>query len=235
MTSQWADLNAFRLRTGVSPALLPDVLVQAALASVQASVVAFLGFDPLPGTAVEYYDGAGTPAVALARKYVFAVSEVRLDPGGLYGQGAGTPFADATVLPPGAYALQLKGADRTGLLLRAGGAAWPGGWGRLPGRLAPTPVPLPGCLKVTYAYGINPDPDDTRVPPDVLEAVYAEAAARTAAWRTGLGAETSSTLDGHSLSITPMAFPGSPNGPRSPFYSPLAEMLLWKYRRVAIY
>lgn len=235
MTPQWYDVPTFRLRTGVTAAAASDALLAASLGGVQASITSFIGFDPLPGTAVEYYDGAGTPVVTLARKYVFSVSEVRLDAAGRYGQGTPTPFADATILPAGSWALQLRGTDRTGLLIRANGAVWPGTWGRVTGRLSPTPMPSYGSVKVTYAYGLTGDPDDTTVPPDILEALYAEAAARTSAWKTGLGAETSSTLDGHSVSISAMPMRTPANGPPSPFYSPLAELLLWKYRRIAIY
>jgi len=230
--ADWYDIATFRARTG-EPVATPDVLLRAALSSVQASVVSFLGYDPTPGTFTEFLDGDGTPAVFLSRRYVNAVTEVRLDTFGQYGQGdpAFPPFGPTTILLPGTYFLQIRGSDRTGILYRGRGLSWPNTWTRHDGRLSSSPTTRPGCIRVTYSTA--PDAGCPSIPPDIMDAVYFEAAARTTAWATGMGSQMSSSLDGRSVSVS--AAPGVIGGIPSPFLSPIALALLTRHRRVAAY
>ena len=229
--ADWTDVATLRARTGEPPAT-PEPLLRAALASAQASAVSFLGFDPSPGTFTEFYDGDGTPTIVLSRRWVTSVAEVRLDNSGQYGQGdpANPPFGATTVLAAGTYYLQTRGADRVGVLSRGRGLCWPGGWTRLPGRLSDSPVSRAGCVRVTYTSAF--DSGCPGVPPDILDAVYFEAAARTASWATGMGAQMSSSLDGRSVSVS--AAPGAAFI-ASPFLSPIALNILARYRRIAAY
>jgi len=228
----WITVADFRARTGAT-LVQPDAALQATVAGAQASIVAFLGFDPTPGQVVEYYDGHGTPELVLGRRFVNSVSEVRVDRDGGYGAYPNS-FGATSVLVAGTdYALQIVGPDRAGTLVRRA-TVWPFGGIRRLNALATSMMPCYGCVKVTYTHGA--DASTLAVPPDIVDALHAESAARSAMWATGLGAETSASLDSLSRSVSALvAGNGGSGGIRSPFVSPLAEMILWNRRRVAIY
>ena len=228
----WITVADFRARTGAT-LIQSDAALQATVAGAQASIVAFLGYDPTPGPVTEYYDGHGTPELVLGRRFVNAVTEVRVDRNGNYGSYPNS-FGPTTVLTAGTdYALQVVGPDRTGTIVRRA-TVWPFGGIRHLNALATSMLPCYGCVMVTYTHGA--DASTPAVPPDIVDALHAESAARSAMWATGLGAELSASLDSHSRSVSALsAGNGGSGGIRSPFVSPLAETILWNRRRVAIF
>lgn len=215
---------AFRTRTNI-PSTVVDATLEAILDGVEASIAMYLGYDPQGGTATEYYDGDGTPLLVLGRKGVASVSAVYEDRRGFYGDNA-DGFDIETELDAGVgYALQVRGPDRTGVLVRIDGI-WPyvqrRGWRRL----SNSKSPCLGCVQVTYTT-------DT-ITQDVIEAAYLEGIARYGTMSTGIGAQTSSSLDARSVSVTPFQRRQG-DGVTSPFLSPAAEIMLAFRKRKSIY
>lgn len=220
----YTTATELRTRTNI-PAAVVDATLTAILDGVEAAVELYLGYDPAGGSFTDYLDGTGTPYLVLPRKGVTAVSSVYVDAAGHYGQAI-DGFPESTLLDEDkSYALQIKGPDRTGVLVRYDGV-WPVGRLRAWRRLADGKVPTHGSVCVTYSTSSITD--------DVVEAAYLEAAARYMASATGYGVQTSSSLDARSVSVTPFPRRQS-DGISSPFVSPIAEQMLAMRRRKAIY
>ena len=116
---------------------------------------------------VEYLDGNGLDVVLLRHTPVQAITEVRLDPAGFYGQGTG--FGSTTVLAAGVdYAIvpddPVNNWSLAGKLRRLNGV-WPGRMERRPGQLSGVMRPGQGNIKVTYTAGYSAVAD--KVPADL--------------------------------------------------------------------
>lgn len=125
---------------------------------------------------IEYLSGNGYPDLSLRFRPVTAITEVRMDPNGVWGQGTG--FAADTVLTAGTdYVLVLDGDSQKdgrfsncGLLRRLGadsGASngWPSwnstrGYLSNVGRIGGSWTPGEGNVKVTYTGGYATIPAD---------------------------------------------------------------------------
>jgi hypothetical protein len=194
-----------------------DTQLTLVLNGVEQSITTYLGYNPASASATEYYSGNGTYQIVLNRKPVAnaaAVTAVYEDTGAYWGQ-ATDPFPSTTLLTQGTdYAVNIEGVSQTGILTRIKNV-WPTQWTWLPGKLAANLGPVPGCVKVTYTAGWT-----TYGPADVIQAAYAEAAARWASRLTGMGALTSESMDGYGISLAQLQTGGSNMG-ASRFLSPL--------------
>jgi hypothetical protein len=187
----------------------------AVLAAAQASVIAFLNYDPRPVRATEWYDGTGTFFLALKRPtaadLIESVTEF-------------TPWAagDAgTVLTADAdYVL------RSPFVLERINRTWPTRYERPPGRLASNQETAKRAVSVDYTAS-----GDAGLLGVCKEATLEIA---TTIWRVrpaGFGFQTSESVDGYSQSFTPFQLGGAVT---PALVSPTAQLLLKPFRRPAI-
>ena len=216
--------TAFRTRCAV-PSSVADATLEDILDGAEASAELYLGYALTGATVTDYLDGQGVPELVLPRKGVASVTSVYEDSGGRYGDNPDGFDTDSLLEEGVDYALQVKGPDRTGILVRYGGV-WAPSRIRRWRRLADGKLAAYGSVKVVYTTN--------DVAADVAEAIYLEAAARYMAGATGYGVQTSSSLDARSVSVTPFPRRQS-DGISSPFVSPIAEQMLAMRRRKAIY
>lgn len=214
----------FRSRSNI-PTSVVDSVLEAILDGAEASAELYLGYPLLGSTFVDYLDGDGTQLLVLPRKYVTSVSSVYEDTSGRYGANADGFGSNTEKVEGTDWSLQIKGPDKTGVLVRYNGI-WP--YQRFRGyrKLADSKVPARGAIEVTYTT--------SNVTQDVIEAIYLEAIARYGTRTTGVGMQTSSSLDARSISVTPIARRTS-DGITSPFLSPAAEIILAARKRKAVY
>ena len=207
-----------------------DTQLTLVLNAVEQSITTYLGYNPASAETTEYYSGNGTNAFALNRKPVAnaaAVTAVYEDPNGYWGQASGG-YPSNTLLTQGVdYAVAVEGVSQAGILVRLR-TLWPTQWSWLPNRLAANLGPVGGCIKVTYTAGFT-----TYGPADVIEAAYAEAAARWASRLTGMGALTNESLDGYGIGLAQLQTNAGNMG-ASRFLSPLLELVIRPYRRTPI-
>jgi hypothetical protein len=150
----------YRTLTGRSTAQAPDGQYDALCDAAGRAVEAYCKRAFEQATVVEYYCGTGTRAIALRRRPVLSVTEVRYDPKAYWGNLA-TSFDSTSVLAKGDdWALD---TNDTGLLVRVTGD-WPEyprrrEWFRLARDLAPNF----GDVKVTYTGGYDPVPADVKL------------------------------------------------------------------------
>lgn len=131
---------------------------------------------------VEYFSPSNDQFLLLDRRPVHAVTEVRVDPQGGFGQLTDT-FGSGTVLTAGQdYFLQIDGHDRTqgqsntGILWRVG-QMWGSKLAWQQGLLAPDRVSAQGTIKVTYKGGYKKTNDEaTNQVPGVVVGAIAQAA-----------------------------------------------------------
>lgn len=114
---------------------------------------------------VELYSGNNTPRIALRKRPVTAVSEVRLDSHGYFGLAPGS-FDSTTVLTEGSdWTLLIDEGTATsnaGVLLRVG-TVWPMvARSNLPTRINTEVGPAYGNVKVTYTAGFIAVPEDVK-------------------------------------------------------------------------
>ncbi len=207
-----------------------DTQLTLVLNGVEQSITTYLGYNPALAEATEYYSGTGTNSLVLDRKPVAnaaAVTAVYEDANGYWGQ-ATDAFAASTLLMQGTdYAVRVEGVSQAGILVRLR-SVWPTQWQWMPGKLAPNLGPVGGCIKVTYTAGFS-----STQPADVIQAAYAEAAARWASRLTGMGALTNESLDGYGIGLAQLQT-NSGNMGASRFLSPLLELVIRPYKRTPI-
>lgn len=111
-------------------------------------------------TFTEYLSGDNTRWLPLKRKPVRSLTSVYLDDTGYWGQGSNAFSADTLLTAGTDYALKLDdgAVSQSGLVLRIGGV-WPRPAGLLAGQLTPVNGQSTGNIKVTYACGYAPLPD----------------------------------------------------------------------------
>lgn len=131
--------------------------------AVEAALKRLLKREIESASRTAYLCGNWTRTLRLPEYPVSAVTDVRIDPSGYYGQGPDS-FGSETQLTAGVdYALRMDAPDglssRSGLLDRIG-TVWTGDVERPPGRLSSQRVPGKGNVKVTYTAGYATIPDD---------------------------------------------------------------------------
>ena len=112
-----------------------------------------------------FLSGKGGKVLLLPEYPVVSITGVWLDEAGYWGQ-APNAFGDATLLTQGVdYALVKDGRDgeaETGRLLKINGV-WSGKWVSVAGLLTPQLRPGQGNVRVEYAAGFDPIPDDVQL------------------------------------------------------------------------
>lgn len=218
----YLNADVFRTRTNI-PTAVTEATLKSILDGVEVSVEMALGYNPLGGSVVRYLTGDGTQKLVFPDKQVLSITEVREDADGAFGDN-GDAYGTATILTAGeGYAVEVVSPDGVCVLHRLGGV-WPYRQWRGYRRLANSKVPCEGSVMVTAVV------DD--VPADIREAGYLEAIARYGTASTGIGAQTSSSLDARSVSVTPFQRGSS----ATPYLlSPAAEIILRSRRRTAVY
>lgn len=136
-----------------------DTRLSTVLCGIEQSVKGFCRNDILSAEATEYYDGTGDGELVLKRRPVTAISTVRVDANGAYGNGSNV-FGSTTEWEFGtAYTIRsLSETSRhnDGILKSLKGRA--PGWAQLPG-IGVWPEGV-GNIKVTYTAGYSSTPDD---------------------------------------------------------------------------
>ena len=205
-----------------SPSSDVTTILNMRLADAVQSIKTFLGFDFTPAEATEYYDTSGTEELILARRYVTAVSAVYEDRMGYYGQPTDSFSSDSLLTAGEDYAWKNVGGTYQAVLYRIN-SSWPESWRRENTRLASSLNPNRGCVKVTYTAGLGTSAASLYA--DVVGAIYAEAAA-LALMPTGFGMQTSESIDGRSVAISPL----QDNRESSGLVSKQAASKLQRYR-----
>ncbi|OWK34300.1 hypothetical protein [Fimbriiglobus ruber] len=184
------------------------------------------GYTQIPN--VIFVGGGGADAAATATVVNGVVTSITLTAGGENYAAAPQVAIDS---PCGVSTVLTLGQDyffQPPNLLRRIRTVWDFRWQVAPDRLAYTLEPARGCIRVTYTVG-------PCVPPDIVEAMYAEAGAR---WKfqqnLGLGYKGNRSLGDVSFSITPFQRQTGSNGPGvTPFLTDqLANALFRRKRRV---
>lgn len=166
------DVAEFRLQVGEGDTPAADL---AFVTAATAAVKAYLRWNPERATQTKYLDGTGTPELVLPGFPADpAVTEVRLDRAGGYGQVPDT-FGTDTILTAGeGYVFDAAaGVLRAWRVPPGVFAGWPGygagpglQWGGLTtgGRRAAYWPRVPGCVKVTWAngYSLATAPEDMK-------------------------------------------------------------------------
>lgn len=224
----WTDTTTLKLLIGESSSSY-DTHLGVILNAVETNIIRYLGYNPAGAAGTEYYSGNGSNRLVLARNPVTAVSAVYEDTSGYYGVPSDVFDATASVLTAGTdYVWDKEDVNKAGVLIRLGGKTWPLGQKRFPDRLANSIDYVWGCVKVTYTAGM----DATQVSV-ITEAAYLEAAALFQSRVTGMGAFASQGLDGYNYSISSAEGVRGKSG-NSRFLSPVVELMLRPWRRVAI-
>ena len=138
---------------------------------VEAAVKSFVkwGIEAVTGQ-VDYHDGNGYLDIALRQPFISAVTEVKTDQTGAYGNGP-SAFAAAALTNGEDYVLKKEGSlGKSGMLRRLANSAywWPsdrivagrGGLSYYSGPYWPLGI---GNVKVTYNYGFSTIPDDIKL------------------------------------------------------------------------
>lgn len=155
---------------------------------------------------VEYLSPSDEQFVILDRRPVHAVTEVRVDPIGGFGQITDT-FGSTTVLEAGVeYFLQLdgvaklEGTSASGMLWRRG-QNFSGVRTWSPGLLAPGRAPSKGTVKVTYNGGYKKtDEESTNQIPGVVAAAVTQAAGVWFGTMVQVGVLSGESVTGYSWS-----------------------------------
>ncbi len=145
----------------------------------------------------EYLSGNTTQTILLTETPVVSITNLYLDPNGLYGQGV-DPFPASTLQVSGVdYFLKIDSPDGmsySGCVNRIR-RAWPIQWEGVPRwNLTPVPVGVPGCVKVTYVSGTN------LIPADLKQALFAIIADRRNTAQYG-NAIVSESFESYSMSL----------------------------------
>lgn len=218
----YLSVSELKLRLGITASTY-DTSLADMLDGVEVQIEQYLGYAPASVAGTEYYSGLGTQFIQLIRKPVTLVSAVYLGNVGLWGQGDDPFPADSLLVAGEDYAVQIEANTKQGTLVYLNGN-WPNQWSIKQTRLAPTLIPGFGNIKATYTAGLNSTQMNA-----IEQAGYAEAAALYNSWKFGAGIQTSSSLDGRSVSFSILDQMRSKTGsPR--FVSPVAEVMLRPYR-----
>lgn len=195
MALTFLTVAEFKARGNATPSY-PDATITAILTSVEASIRAYLNFNPLDTTITEYLDGRATQRLQLKRWPVTAIAHVYEDYQGNYGQSA-TAFPSTSELTQGTdYDWVIESGSTAGVLYRIG-QFWPWLYTRNINDLSNTADYCPGCVKVNYTI------DNTDVLSAATEAGYLESQSRYLAQLTGTGVTTSDSMDGASVGVNP--------------------------------
>jgi hypothetical protein len=165
----WASVAAVRLL--LEPPVQVTDYWQLLIDSATATMDQYVGYPLEQQTYVEYYSGNGFSDLALDKRPVQAVAEIRMDPFGAWGQAAGQ-FDSTTILTAGTdYALVTDRSGTTspaGLIRRLASSSLANGFlfganpfGLTRGTLTPARrlaawTPGEGNLKITYTAGYDP-------------------------------------------------------------------------------
>lgn len=139
-----------------------DTRLATVLCGIEQAVKDYCGNDILSAEATEYYDGTGDGELVLKRRPVTAISTVRVDAQGAYGNGSNV-FGDTTEWEFGSGytigSLVETSRQNDGILKSLKGRA--PGWAMRPG-LGEWPEGV-GNIKVTYTAGYSSTPDDLKL------------------------------------------------------------------------
>lgn len=210
-------LSTLKTQLGITDAT-SDAELSGLLMASEYAIARFLGYDPSPAIATEYYDGNGTPYLLLRRTPVQVVSSVYLDETAEFNSTGA--FASSTLLTLGTdYTVDIDTFGNARIVRNR--SIWPLRYERQTGRLSPLLHENPGCIKVTYTAG--------EINPLIAAAGLAEVKAMWSMRANGIGSMLSESLDGRSISLTQLNL----NGGKMPrFVSGLAEMMLSPLRRI---
>jgi len=222
----YLDVDDFRTRTG-APSSYTDAFLEGFLYAAETAVEFYLGYPPqlTEDDVSEYFNGDGTPLLVLNTRW--PVAEVVSVKENWSGYFQSDNFTADTLLTEGVdYAVANVGNSKAATLYRIN-SVWPYTWARPVNRLAPLVGPCLGCVKVSYKGGLDEGPMEL-----VKAAGYMEAAAMYQTRQTGIGAQTSASMDGYSL-----AFSGTNNalsGVNPRFLSMAAQIMLRPLKAKAI-
>lgn len=222
----YLDVDSFRTRTG-APSTYTDTFLKSFLYAAETAIEFYLGYPPkLTDAAVdEYFNGNGTALLVLNTRW--PVTEVVSVKENYQGYFAGANFTSDTLLTEGVdYAVANVGNSKAATLYRLN-TLWPYNWARPVNRLAPLIQPCLGCVKVSYKGGLDEGPMEL-----VKAAGYMEAAALYQSRQTGVGFQTSASMDGYSLSFSGMS--NALNGINPRFLSMAAQIMLRPLKAKAI-
>lgn len=189
--------------------------------AVSIKISRFIGFDPWPKQTTEFYDGTGSTFLPLLRKPVQSVDSVWVDVTANGGVVNSFTDAQSLLVPNVGYTVRYD-PFRAATLVRVNNV-WPQRYERRAGNLASILYENPGCIRVLYTAG--------EVSPLFEQAAITECKAIYSMRANGLGALMSESIGGRSISLT--AQTELLGNQQQKFASPLAQLLLGDYQRVA--
>lgn len=204
-------LNNLKTFLGITTAS-EDATLGPVVAAVDAAVKKYLGRTLERAARVDYFCGNGRPRLYLRESPLAELGYVRVDQGGYYGQGVGSPFGTETQLTLGSdfvYESVLQDETNRGCLIHLG-AGWPCGVGN---------------IKVSYTAGY------TTIPSDVVLACYSLATVLRAGREDGGVPMQSENLGDYSYQLLSGGAAGVKG---TPYEVTSAISMLKAYRKVVV-